>query len=283
MARSIATGLVAATVASMLIAGCGGSPAAPPPPAPVPPANNPPVIETLTVQGTRPNEPSNFADINETVELAAQVRDDETAIEQLQYVWSAPEGTFTGTGSRVTWRAPAAVPAGSTVAIKLEIVERYGSTNQFEHRASRSQVVNVHDSAHEVSDLARQFLLDFSDSSLDVAHVMRNFDPSCYGTAQETEDVTKNRRDLRIVEYTIGTPVVSVRFGGVCQFRARPGDACERVPVMWVATRVSNGKRENARGNDQVAAMYHRTERRWRLCDSQFDGQLSAFMRRYLR
>lgn len=284
MARRIATGLAAATVTSMLMAGCGGSPVAPPPPPPPPPpANNVPVIESVTVQGTRPNEPSNFADINETVELAAQVRDDETASEQLQYLWSAPEGTFTGTGPRVTWRAPAAVPTGSTVAIKLEIVERYGSTNQFEHRISRSAVVNVHDSATEVSELARQFLLDFSDSSLDVTYVMRNFDPACYGTAQETEDVTKNRRDLRITEFSIGVPVVSVRFGGVCPFRARPGDACARVPVVWVATRVSNGKRENVRGDDQVAAMYHRTERRWRLCDSQFDGELSAFMRRYLR
>lgn len=284
MGRTIATAVLAAVGMGLLIAGCGGSPVAPPPPPPPPPpANNAPVIESVTVQGTRANEPANFADVNEAVEVVARVRDDETPAEQLQYVWSAAEGTFSGSGARVTWQAPSAVPTQSTVAIRLEVLERYGSANQFEHRVSHSEVVNVHDSVKEVGELARQFLLDFSDSNLDVTYVMRNFDPACYGTAQEMEDVARNRRDLRITEYSVGTPAVTVRFGGICPIAGRPGDACARVPVMWKSVRIADGRRETARGDDQVAAIYHRVERRWRLCDSTFQGELSAFMRRYLR
>jgi hypothetical protein len=285
MTARVATGFVAAAGMSLLIVACGGSPIAPPPPPPPPqpPANNPPVIESVTIQGTRANEPSNFADASEIVEITARVRDDETATDQLQYVWSAAEGTFAGTGPRLTWQSPTTVAAPATVAIRLEVVERYGSANQFEHRVSHSETVNMHDSIKEVGELARQFLLDFSDSSRDVSYVMRNFDPACYGTAEETEDVARNRRDLRINEYSVGTPVVTMRFGGVCPIDTRPGDACARVPVFWKSVRVADGRPETARGDDQVAAMYHRTERRWRLCDSKFQGELSAFMRRYLR
>ena len=31
----------------------------------------------------------------------------------------------------------------------------------------------------------------------------------------------------------VGAAAVTVNFGGVCPFRARPGDACAQVPVVW--------------------------------------------------
>lgn len=204
--------------------------------------------------------------------VAATVTDQETAVDQLQYNWAATLGSFTGTGARVTWQAPAAAATPATVTLTLEVVERYGTS--LEHRVTRTAEVALHNSTKEVGDMARQFLLDFSDSDLkDVGLIMRNFAPDCYGTASETEDVVNNRASFRIVSYSVGTPIVTVNFGGTCPFRARPGDACAQVPVFWASVNASSGARApDARGIDQVAAMYYRAQRRWRLCDSQFNA-----------
>lgn len=270
----------------VLLAACGGSPNAPgppPPPPPPPPANNLPVIQSITVQGSRLQQPPSFAELSEVVTVSGQVRDDETAVDQLQFSWSASAGTFSGTGAQVTWQAPAAAATPAVVTLTLEIVERYGTS--FQHRVTRSAEVALHDSVREVGEMSRQFLLDFSDSTIrDVSVIMRNFDPGCYGTAQETEDVTRNRRDLRITGSTIGPAAVSVRFGGTCPFRSRPGDACAQIPVSWSSVWVRDGSRApSVRGTDQVAAMYQREERRWRLCDSQFNGDIAPIMSRYFR
>lgn len=278
----------AVCVVVSLFAACGGSgpgpsPIPPPPPPPPPPANNVPVIDSISVQGTRPQEPPTFADVNEVVTVEARVRDDETAVDQLTYNWSAPVGTFSGTGARVTWQAP---PTAQTppqpVTLTLQVVERYGTN--LEHRVSKTVDVMLHDSLKEVGDMARQFLLDFSDSSKDASVVLRNFDPNCYGYGPELEDVNDNRRELRIVASEIGIPQVTVRFGGLCPFRNRAGDACAQVRVFWSSVRASDGVfMGNSRGVDQVAAMYSRDQKRWRLCDSQFNPDPGTFVPRSLR
>jgi hypothetical protein len=135
----------------------------------------------------------------------------------------------------------------------------------------------------EVSDVSRQFLLDFSDSRLGVSQVMRHFQPGCYGTDDEVEDVATNRRDFTIVESRIGPAATTVNFGGVCRFRNRRGDACSRVPVYWRSSanqdlynsRGVRVMRKNetavADGVDQLAAVYDQQQGQWRLCDSSFD------------
>src|SRR4029453_17641280 len=136
----------------------------------------------------------------------------------------------------------------------------------------------------EIGDLSRQFLLDFSNSSLSVDYVMRNFEPGCYGTEDETEDVTENRENFTILESNVGAAGTAVGFGGACVFRRRPGDACSRVPVYWRSqakkdlydTRgrlvLRKGEISIATGVDQLAAMYYSKQKRWRLCDSAFDS-----------
>ena len=286
-ARSMRRGVRRGTAAFafVLMAACGGSPSGPgqqPPPPPPPPANNLPIIESITVQGSRAQEPPAFADLSEIVEVTAQVRDDETAVDQLQFTWTASSGTFSGSGRRVTWQAPSAAETPSVVTLTLAVVERYGGS--FEHRVTRNAEVALHDSVREVADMSRQFLLDFSDSSIrDVSFIMRNFDPGCYGAEEEAEQVARNRRDLRITESSVGEARVTVRFGGTCPYRARAGDACAQIPVTWHSVRLSTGSRETVRGTDQVAAMYKRSERRWRLCDSQFNGNMSVGMRPYFQ
>lgn len=273
----------AAVVALLAFSACGGSPTSPgpTPPPPPPPANSVPVIESITLRGTRQNQPPNFADLSETIDVSATVRDSETAVEQLQYVWSASVGTFSGSGARVTWLAPGQAATPLDVTLRLEVIERYATSS--EHRVSSTATLSLHDSVREVGDMARQFLLDFSDSNVGVEAVMRNFDPSCYGTAEEAAQVADNRAAYRINSASVGAAAVTVNFGGICSFRARPGDACAQVPVSWSSTRLSNGSTESVEGTDQVAAVYRPELKRWRLCDSQFDGRLSANMFRFIR
>src|SRR4051794_38394710 len=119
------------------VTSCGGHPPTQPTPSDggsnggpnqqPPPQNNLPVIDSITIQGTRPKEPAGFADMSESVDVTATVHDDETPADQLQYDWSATAGTFTGTGAKVTWTAPAELPgsASGTVTITLKVTEKY--------------------------------------------------------------------------------------------------------------------------------------------------------------
>ena len=272
--------------------GCGSPPTSPgpqpqPTPTPPPPNNNPPLIAGITIRGSRANEPPSFADIAETVNVTADVRDDETPLAQLTFAWSSAAGTFNGSGASVTWQAPALAQTPQDVVLRLEIIERYGpatAPQSLEHRVSATATVRVHDSIKEVGDKARQFLLDFSDSSIrDVSYIMRNFEPGCYGTAEEAAQVADNRAGYEIVASSVGAATVTVNFGGVCAFRAKPGDACANVPVMWDSRNLATGVRGIVRGTDQVAAVYVRSRGEWRLCDSQFDGIASAALRGFIR
>jgi hypothetical protein len=269
--------------ALMLIAACGDTPMQPTPqpgvnqPPPPPPVNNTaPTIDSITVQGTRRNEPPNFADVSETVDVTAVVRDQETPVEQLQYVWTATAGTISGTGAKVSWQAPAAIQAPIAVTVTLEIVERYG-TNQV-NRATRSAPLSLHDSAKEVGDMSRKFLLDFSDTNIkDAAIIMQNFGnaatcPQPNEVTDERGQVTNHYQNYRMIEYRVGEPVTTVNFGGSCPFRSKRGDACALVPVYWHSVHVPTNRTERVQGTDVIAASYSPADNRWWLCASDFDG-----------
>lgn len=263
---------------------CGGSPSAPgpvnPPPGgggATPPPNSAPVIQGIAVQGNRPRQPANFTDLGEAVDVTATVRDDETAAEQLQYNWTASTGTFNGTGARVTWQAPASASTPAEVTLRLELVERYGQNQAFEHRVSSTARLSLHDSVKEVGEMARQFLLDFSDSSLrDVAYVMRNFGSRCPDpreVANEQNDISNNRANFRIISSRIGEPRVTVNFGGSCPFRFKTGDACAVVPAFWESIDLRTNQRGAVDGNGILAASYSSSDARWWLCSSDYDGR----------
>ena len=280
-------------VLSALVNGCGGSPSAPTPPPvtqpPVvtPPANNLPVIDSITLVGTRPQEPANFADLSETIAVRAKVHDDETAVEQLEYQWSATAGTFSGTGANVTWQAPATTPG--EVTFTLKVVEKYGPASNpqgFSHEVSGTAALSLHDSVKEVGDLARQFLNDFSDSNIrDTRFILRNFDnttPACIaGHDSEFDDVERNRVNYKITSSFVGAANVTVRFSTLCPFRERGADACALVPVDWRSLRLTDndfpggtpkGGSEHAFGIDQVTAVYLTSQKKWALCESDFNG-----------
>ena len=276
-----------ACVAALALAACGGSPSGPAsvPPPPVnggvtPPPNSPPAIRSIAIQGARPKEPSNFADVGESVSVSADVKDEETPIAQLQFNWSAPVGTFSGTGPTVTWQAPAQIAASSDVVLTLEVVERYGTApNTQENRVSNTATLSLHNSVKEVGDMARQFLLDFSDSSIrNVDVIMRNFGnastcPDPNEVVHEREDVSGDRETYQIVSSRIGSARVTVNFGGSCPFRLKRGDACAVVPSYWQSMDLKTKVVGAVDGDDIVASSYSTAGRRWWLCASDYDGK----------
>jgi hypothetical protein len=251
--------------------GSGGSNQQPPP-------NNPPGIDSIAIQGTRANEPANFADIGETVNVAATVHDDETPVDQLQYQWTSSVGSIDGTGTQVKWIAPAGMPGSDPVdvTITLKVTEKYGQSGQFQHDVSGTATLSLHDSVKEVGDMARQFLLDFSDSTItDVSYIMRNFDPSCSGTGMETQQVSDNRKKFKIVRWNVGPSSVKIPFGNAfCPVpdRVQRGDACASNPVHWESEVIGGNHFQIADGTDWVAAYYRTALKAWKLCDSQFTG-----------
>ena len=243
--------------------------------------NTPPVIVSIRALGTRPNEPAQFADLDETITLTAFVQDAESPISQLGFEWASNAGgTFSGAGPVVQWRAPNSGPTPSSATLTVTVVEKYQGADPIglpltkENRVSMATVVSLHDSRSEIGSLARQFLFDFSDSGIrDVGYILRNFSDRCPdGKANETNDVAFNRQHFIINSSSIGSASVSVDFAGTCPFRLRRADACALVPAEWTSTSLDDKSKTRVIGTDQVTAVYDPSRQRWGLCDSDFDG-----------
>ena len=89
-------------------------------------------------RGGGSEQPAAFADLGETVDVSAQVRDAETPIEELSFSGRHTVGTFEGTGRSVTWKAPDEVertPAMVTISVK--VVEKLGYPGQAEDFSAR--------------------------------------------------------------------------------------------------------------------------------------------------
>ena len=244
-----------------------------------PPPNSLPVIDSITVQGGRLKEPPNFADATEVINVTAKVHDEETPVEQLELQWSATVGTVDGTGPSVRWRAPAAVTAPYDVIISLKVVEHYGQPGGpavFSHDVTGEAKLSLHDSVREVSDMAKQFLLDFSNTDLhDADYIMRNFGsgtrcPEPREVTDERVDVINNFTNYKIQKYTIYEPVTTVNFKSTCPVYGNLGDACSVVRAFWDSIRLKDGARGTTDGDDILAAAYSGPEERWWLCSSRY-------------
>jgi len=274
--------------AALLTACSGSSPTTPTPPPTgggTPPQNAVPSIDTITAQGRRTRQPARFADLRETVDVAATVRDSETSIDELVYQWSATAGTFTGSGRNVTWTAPASAATPGSVTITLKVIENYGHPGQpknFSHEVTGTQTIALHDSAREVGEMSRRFLTEFSkpQTNQQWQDIMKDFKASvCRQPAlvdDEKEDVIRHYTNYVMHSYEIRPEAVNVHFGGACAFRNRPGDACAIVPVFWDSTDRRTGSRGTATGLDHIAAAYSPTDSRWWLCSSDFEP-ISSF------
>jgi hypothetical protein len=265
-------------------------------------ANSAPVIATITLKGTKPREPEQFADIAETINVSAAVTDAETPVPQLTFEWTAKVGgeavgSFSGSGANVTWTAPAAYSGTPvTVNFNLKVTERYQTTDNVGLPITRENVVEkagalrLHNSVKEVSDLAYNFLLAFSQQK-PVDEVMKDFTTSCAEAQQERQDVICNKQDGTITAFDLKTPQTTIPFTGTCPFRNVRGDACAQVPAEWT-TKISStpchaallpyaGKTNVVAGTDQVTAVLEND--RWKLCASDWDQKTSTYNFRFLR
>lgn len=248
-------------------------------------SNTAPVIKAVTAQGSRPNEPANFADLDEEITLTAVAEDAQVTPDRLTYTWTAPSGTISGSGASVRWRAPASLAVPARVTIRVTVSDGPAPSGA---SATGDVVVDVHDSAREIGDMAVQFLVDFS-KQLPPAEVLKNFTDSCAGKASELADVQRNQRCFTINSYKVGGATTAIGFKGVCSFRSRPGDACTSVPVEWNVTYISSaaecdgrtgkpvGTKETSVGLDWLASVYLNS--RWWLCDSDFESRSSSTAR----
>ena len=276
---------------------CGGKKPTGPTPLPDPGpviTNVPPVIGKFTVQSTRANAPADFANVLDDVQVSVVVTDAEPSNTELKFNWSAAVGSFSGSGRSVIWKAPATVTTLNDVTLNLEVVETFMSQGKpVENKVTGSTALSLHDSAKEVGDMARQFLLDFSDSLIaNIPFIMRNFEPGCYGTDAETRDVIANRENFEIKQWQVDDATTTINFNGTCPFpgRASPrGDACSLVRTYWVSIArrdfdtTKKGDVSIASGIDHVAAFYYPAQRRWRLCDSQYALDAVSFKAAQIR
>jgi hypothetical protein len=225
-------------------------------------ANTAPVIRSLTARGSRLNEPANFADYGETIQLTAVVEDAETPPIQLVYQWeSGCGGVFLGSGAQISWRAPSNILPVPNCRIELTVVDGGVGTSQ-------AVTVRVHDSAAEVGALALEFLTEFADSTIPAATTVRNFSDSCPGKFEELKQVTANRENYTILSHTYGEAKTTIAFGGKC--KTKTADACVITPVEWRSLKKQTNQIEIATGISTISGVYR--EARWWLCDSLADG-----------
>ena len=246
--------------------------------------NTLPVISSISAQGTRSNEPSNFADLDEEINVAASVTDAETPPDKLTYEWSLEVGTMTGTGAAVRWKAPHDLPkTPASYSLNLTVTEQYQTTDDNgavitkENKVTGKVTVHVHNSRKEVSDLAFEFLTDFSNSAVSADAVVSNFsNNSVCGKQQEHDDIADNRATRLIKSHDpLIVSSVTFNFGGFCPLPqkrpAEPGDACVVMSCGWNSTVKATGAPESVHGTCYVTEVYEDPDR-WRLCWSEFGG-----------
>lgn len=242
--------------------------------------NHPPVITNIRSIGSRPGQPSGFADQDETVTLVADATDVETPANALTYLWTGP-GTFGGTTATTTWHLPATVsPTPSPVTVTLAAVETYveGKLTHTNTSDPKTFVMQVHDSQTEILNMGQDFLTLFSDSSVSTTDVLHNFSTTCdggNGRNDEKLDVDQNRalytEDFSAFRISRRGPA-SINFHSVCVLpdgRVQANiDACASYAVHWEVNKKSTGARQITNGVDYVSAVLENNT--WRLCHSSF-------------
>jgi hypothetical protein len=259
---------VAVTTIVMLSINCGG-PTTPTPPPPAPPAPNaPPVIKSMTLS-------QRTIEVGQTVQVTAEVEDQESSIDKLQFVWSSPSGSFAGQGPTVTWQPSANLTTPGNAVVTVTVVESYfglDSQNRTivrEHRVEGSTSIRVHNSAKELGDMGLSFLTKFANSSTPPEACVVDFSDNCVGKREELGDIQRNREKYQILSSSLGTPRFTrlrvyddAEMRIACAFESRivrclPGE------VGCVA-----GSVERVSGDCRVTGVYEQS--RWWLCVSNF-------------
>ncbi len=247
--------------------------------------NQPPVVLSIRSVGSRTNQPSGFADLDESVTLIPTISNAESSV-TLSYTWSGP-GTFTASTDGVTtWRLPSnASPSPSPMTATLVVTESFaeGSVTHAQTSSPAGFVMQVHNSKKEVLDMGEDFLTLFSQSNIPTSQVLRNFSATCdngAGRADEQVDVDRNRREFvhnfAAFRLTRREPF-TISFRGACftsDGRVQPRtDGCSSFAVHWEGIVKLTGQLEITNGVDYVSAVVENNQ--WKLCHSSFVGTQS--------
>jgi hypothetical protein len=274
VSRRAAAGCLAGVLTVVLIASCGGgtpnSPGPIPQPPPTPPANSPPVIDAITIGVER-------AEVTDDVVVTATVHDAETAVNQLQYAWSADGGTFSGEGASVKWRPPADRATPAEYVMRLTVTETYGLADASGVRpknvvtGASTNSVRVHNSPKEVGDMSLGFLREFATSSIPADIAVRDFSDNCSGKAAERSDISDNRHNYEVLASSLTLVNVSIaasRLTGsariACGFTSRIKACTSDHPNCLI------GSTEKVQGECVLNTVYE--QRRWWLCSSAFEN-----------
>jgi hypothetical protein len=274
-------------LAGVLTSGCGGSSSSPTPVSQSsssrPPSSGLPVNVAPVIESIKPS--SDRVEVDAEITLTAEVRDQETPIEQLKFDWQADAGSFSGDGAVVKWRAPKDIKTPADFELRLAVTEIYDSPNGAGVRSQNVTTgsvpgIRVHNSNKELEDLSIQFLTDFAHSNVSASTCVRDFTDSCKGKSDERGDIEANRAHFDILNYSLTTKSVVVASSSVsanmvvaCSFTSRV-KACDPGDKTCVIGDVGT-----ARGDCILTGKYE--NRRWWLCDSHFAGRLAGSLRNF--
>ena len=250
----------------VLVLGAAACSSPTPPSPPIPPTvklTTPPVIRSITAPTTRVETGQDFT-------ITAVVEDKETPLNQLSYVWTANAGIITGTGPVVTWRHAPGLTAGVNVVITLTVLDKHKEIEnnvivEREYRVvGQAAPFRVHDSAAEMKELSRKFLLDlFGNSRIPPLACLVDFSESgrCKaGKAAELEDITINRQEVEVKSGRIFTQ----------QFVFEGPNAARVINFAeFFSVKLSNNAGGFARGDFIITGIYELN--RWWICESNYD------------
>jgi polyisoprenoid-binding protein YceI len=278
---------MAGLLATMMVLGCGGTT----PVVPTPSGggsggsggsgsggtNTPPIVQSI-VAGSDAH-----AEVGTPIALTATVMDAETPVDQLAYKWSAPTGTFTGSGASVSWTPSADAQTPADITVTLTVTETYGA--QQTNTAAGTVSVHVNNSPKELADLSLRFLGDFADSVVSPDTCVSDFSTSCNGKKDEFSDITNNRHDFLILASTLrhtgidAAPVhAKTTVHTFCAFTSR---VIAKDPWSCNSADCPYNSVQSVQGDCYTTNVYE--QGRWWLCDSHFNASraLTAFERAF--
>jgi len=285
--RGAAAFVVALT---MLVAACGGSPVQPGggtgsgggtgggngPGGGVGVSNTPPTVKSIAFT-------DDHAEVGHPITLTATVEDAETPVDKLTYDWSAPTGTFAGTGATVQWTPGADVETPADVTVTLTVTETYTSgSSQLQNTAKGTVSVHLNNSSKELADLSLRFLGNFADSKVSPDTCVSEFSVNCRGKKDEFNDITGNRHDFLILSSTLrhsGIDPPSKTTTTVHTFCAFTSRVITDNPVTCSKDDCRFNTIQNVKGDCYTTNVYEHG--RWWLCESHFnaDHSLTGFER----
>ena len=286
ISRLVAGSLVAGA-AAVIIAACGGSS----PMTPTPPAgggggggtvtNTPPQIKSIALSDTR-------VEVGTPVTLTAVVEDQETPVANLTYVWSAPTGSFSGTGAIVSWTPGADAVTPADFVVTLTVTERYASgSTTLENKVTGTVTAHVNNSPKELTDMSLRFLGNFANSNVSPAACVAEFSDSCRGKSDEFADIDDNRHDyvviastLRPTSQTIAASRVSATVHTFCSFTSRVITTQPRDEICQNGKCPLGSIQGPVTGDCFTTNVYQNG--RWWLCDSHF-GPLNGIVTDFAR